>query len=125
RVDLLVPSTFGTVLGEATVSTAQRVPAPALLRGPRLNDDKAAAARESLRVQVDAAVQSLVNQLGLGKSVPASAPAFSTPKPAPAPAAAPTAPSSSAFPVTSPNVEGRGIPAPAGAGVSDILPARR
>ena len=28
RVDLLVPSTFGTVLGEATVSTAQRVPAP-------------------------------------------------------------------------------------------------
>ena len=125
RVDLLVPSTFGAVLGEATVSTAQRVPAPALLRGPRLNDDKAAAARESLRVQVDAAVQSLVNQLGLGKSVPASAPASSAPKPVPAPAAAPTPPSSNAFPVTSPNVEGRGIPAPSGAGASDILPARR
>jgi|GEM_PF-2412853 len=125
RVDLLVPSTFGTVLGEATVSTAQRVPAPALLRGPRLNDDHAAAARESLRVQVDAAVQSLVSQLGLGKSVPASAPASSAPKPVPAPAAAPTPPSSNAFPVTSPNVEGRGIPAPSGAGASDILPARR
>lgn len=125
RVDLLVPSTFGTVLGEATVSTAQRVPAPALLRGPRLNDDHAAAARESLRVQVDAAVQSLVSQLGLGKSVPASAPASSAPKPVPTPAAAPTPPSSNAFPVTSPNVEGRGIPAPSGAGASDILPARR
>lgn len=125
RVDLLVPSTFGAVLGEATVSTAQPVPAPALLRGPRLNDDKAAAARESLRVQVDAAVQSLVNQLGLGKSVPASAPASSAPKPVTAPAAAPTPPSSNAFPVTSPNVEGRGIPAPSGAGASDILPARR
>ena len=122
RVDLLVPSTFGTVLGEATVSTAQRVPAPALLRGPRLNDDHAAAARESLKVQVDAAVQSLVNQLGLGKAAPA--PASSTPRPAPAPAAAPTAPSSNAFPVTSPNVEGRGIPAPAGNGVN-ILPAGR
>ncbi|MBW8468622.1 MAG: hypothetical protein K0M67_10200 [Thiobacillus sp.] len=125
RVDLLVPSTFGTVLGEATVSTAQRVPAPALLRGPRLNDDNAAAARESLKVQVDAAVQSLVNQLGLGKSVPASAPASSAPKPVTAPAAAPTPPSSNAFPVTSPNVEGRGIPAPSGAGGSDFLPARR
>ena len=122
RVDLLVPSTFGTVLGEATVSTAQRVPAPALLRGPRLNDDHAAAARESLKVQVDAAVQSLVNQLGLGKAAPA--PASSAPRPAPAPAAAPTTPTSSAFPVTSPNVEGRGIPAPAGNGVN-ILPAGR
>jgi hypothetical protein len=108
------------VLGEATVSTAQRVPAPALLRGPRLNDDNAAAAREPLRVQVDAAVQSLVNQLGLGKAAPASAPAASAPKPAPAPPAAPMAPSSNAFPVTSPNVEGRGIPAPLGVGVSDL-----
>ena len=125
RVDLLVPSTFGTVLGEATVSTAQRVPAPALLRGPRLNDDHAAAARESLKVQVDAAVQSLVNQLGLGKAAPASAPASSAPKSAPAPASGPTTPSSNAFPVTSPNVEGRGIPAPSGAGASDSLPARR
>jgi len=123
RVDLLEPSTFGTVLGEATVSTAQRVPAPALLRGPRLNDDHAAAARESLKVQVDAAVQSLVNQLGLGKAAPA--PASSAPKPAPAPAAAPMTPSSSAFPVTSPNVEGRGIPAPSGVGASDIPPAGR
>ena len=125
RVDLLVPSTFGTVLGEATVSTAQRVPAPALLRGPRLNDDHAAAARESLKVQVDAAVQSLVNQLGLGQAAPASAPASSAPKPAPAPASVPTAPSSNAFPVTTPNVEGWGIPAPSGAGASDSLPARR
>lgn len=125
RVDLLVPSTFGTVLGEATVSTAQRVPAPALLRGPRLNDDNAAAARESLKVQVDAAVQSLVNQLGLGKAMPASSPAAAPAspalKPASAPASVPTTPSSNAFPVTSPNVEGRDIPAPSGAGASDFL----
>ncbi|WP_374412909.1 hypothetical protein [Hydrogenophaga sp.] len=65
RADLMVPSTFGAVLGEATVATAQRVPAPALLRGPRLNDSNAAAARESLKVQIDAAVRSLVTQLGL------------------------------------------------------------
>lgn len=123
RVDLLVPSTFGTVLGVATVSTAQRVPAPALLRGPRLNDDNAAAVRESLKVQVDAAVQSLVNQLGLGKGAPASGPAAAPATSAPMPAPAPTTPSSNAFPVTSPNVEGRGISAPSGA--SDILPAGR
>ncbi|UCU95023.1 hypothetical protein [Hydrogenophaga taeniospiralis] len=119
RVDLLVPSTFGTVLGEATVSTAQRVPAPALLRGPRLNDDNAAAARESLKVQVDAAVQSLVNQLGLGKAGPAPLAPPAPPKPVPAPTAAPKRPLVNGLPVTSPNVEGRGIPAPLGAGVSD------
>ena len=128
RVDLLVPSTFGAVLGEATVSTAQRVPAPALLIGPRLNDDNAAAARESLKVQVDAAVQSLVNQLGLGKAAPAPAPAPMTPpaapKPAAAPAAAPERPWVNGSPVTSPNVEGRGIPGPSGSGV-DVLPAGR
>ena len=65
RADLLVPSSFGAVLGEATVATAQRIPAPALLTGPRLNDSVAAAARESLKVQIDAAVRSLVTQLGL------------------------------------------------------------
>jgi hypothetical protein len=110
RVDLLVPSTFGAVLGEATVNTAQRVPAPALLTGPRLNDDHAAAARESLKVQVDAAVQSLVNQLGLGKAAPVAAPA--APKPVAAPAAAPERPWVNGSPVTSPNVEGRDIPGP-------------
>lgn len=129
RVDLLVPSTFGAVLGEATVTTAQRVPAPALLRGPRLNDDHAAAARESLKVQVDAAVQSLVNQLGLGKAGPAAAPAPvappAAPKPVPAPAVAPEKPWVNGMPVTSPNVEGRGIPAPSGAVGSDVLPAGR
>ncbi|MBE0586871.1 MAG: hypothetical protein IH617_02360, partial [Hydrogenophaga sp.] len=119
RVDLLEPSTFGTVLGEATVSTAQRVPAPALLRGPRLNDDHAAAARESLKVQVDAAVQSLVNQLGLGKATTTSVAPPAAPKPMPAPTAAPERPLVNGSPVTSPNVEGRGIPAPLGAGVSD------
>lgn len=123
RVDLLVPSTFGAVLGEATVNTAQRVPAPALLSGPRLNDEHAAAARESLKVQVDAAVQSLVNQLGLGKApAPVAPPA--APKPMPAPAAAPERPLVNGLPVTSPNVEGRGIPAPSSSGV-DILPAGR
>lgn len=118
RADLLVPSTFGAVLGEATVNTAQRVPAPALLTGPRLNEDVAAAARESLKVQVDAALQSLVSQLGLGRAV-APAPA-ATPAPAPArspvasPAPAPVEPSVTAQPVTTPTVEGREIPAPAG-----------
>lgn len=118
RADLLVPSTFGAVLGEATVNTAQRVPAPALLTGPRLNEDVAAAARESLKVQVDAALQSLVSQLGLGRAVapapaatPASAPARS---PVASPAPAPVQPSVSAQPVTVPNVEGQEIPAPAG-----------
>ncbi|MGS5089110.1 hypothetical protein ACVC7V_21705 [Hydrogenophaga sp. A37] len=124
RVDLLVPSTFGAVLGEATVTTAQRVPAPALLRGPRLNDDHAAAARESLKVQVDAAVQSLVNQLGLGKAGTAAVETPATPKPVSAPVAAPEKPLANGLPVTSPNVEGRGIPAPAGGGV-DIPPAGR
>ncbi len=126
RVDLLVPSTFGAVLGEATVTTAQRVPAPALLRGPRLNEDHAAAARESLKVQVDAAVQSLVNQLGLGKAAPAPVAPPAAPKPvaAPMPAAASERPLVNGLPVTSPNVEGRGIPAPMGSGV-DVLPAVR
>src|SRR3990167_4107680 len=119
RVDLLVPSTFGAVLGEATVSTAQRVPAPALLIGPRLNDDHTAAARESLKVQVDAAVLSLVNQLGLGQGAPAPV------APKPEPAAAPERPLVNGSPVTSPNVEGRGIPAPSGAGASGVLPAGR
>lgn len=118
RADLLVPSTFGAVLGEATVNTAQRVPAPALLTGPRLNEDVAAAARESLKVQVGAALQSLVSQLGLGKAV------VPAPQPSPvrAPIARPEAPSAaqpalspvSAQPVMAPNVEGREIPAPAG-----------
>jgi hypothetical protein len=101
------------------------VPAPALLTGPRLNEDVAAAARESLKVQVDAALQSLVSQLGLGKAVaPAPAPVPSAaPAPAPAPASsgppppapAPVAkPSANAFPVAPTNVEGRGIPEPSG-----------
>ncbi|MDG5975473.1 hypothetical protein H010_09446 [Hydrogenophaga taeniospiralis CCUG 15921] len=121
RAELLVPSTFGAVLGEATTLTAQRVPAPALLRGPRLNETYAATARESLKVQVDAAVQSLVNQLGLGKGAPAPV----APKSEPAPAAAPEMPLVNGSPVMSPNVEGRGIPAPSGAGASGVLPAGR
>jgi hypothetical protein len=114
RADLLVPSTFGAVLGEATVNTAQRVPAPALLTGPRLNDSVAAAARESLKVQVDAALQSLVSQLGLGKAVvPVSMEA--APAPVQVPVVPPPAPSPvSGQPVTMPSVEGRGIPAPVG-----------
>ncbi len=110
RVDLLVPSTFGAVLGEATVSTAQRVPAPALLTGPRLNETYAAAARESLKVQIDSAVQSLVSQLGLGKAAAAAAGATPLASPAPAPSAQPTAPPGTVQPVIAPNVEGRGIP---------------
>lgn len=116
RADLLVPSTFGAVLGEATVHTAQRVPAPALLTGPRLNDSVAAAARESLKVQVDAAVLSLVGQLGLGAAVAQPAPAAPAAAPvhdavAQPPAASPV----STQPVTAPSgSEGRGIPGPVG-----------
>ncbi|MGM9428949.1 hypothetical protein [Hydrogenophaga sp. MI9] len=113
RADLLVPSTFGAVLGEATVATAQRVPAPALLRGPRLNDSNAAAARESLKVQIDAAVRSLVTQLGLHEA-PAGAATAPVARPAAAPAVQPVNAPVDARPVTAPNVEGRGIPAPAG-----------
>lgn len=115
RADLLVPSTFGAVLGEATVNTAQRVPAPALLTGPRLNEDVADAARESLKVQVDAALQSLVSQLGLGRAVvPATSPVPSAPPPAAGPAPVTTPSPVSAQPVAGPAVEGREIPAPAG-----------
>lgn len=119
RADLLVPSTFGAVLGEATVNTAQRVPAPALLTGPRLNEDVAAAARESLKVQVDAALQSLVSQLGLGRAVAPAPAQAATPKASPAAAASAPAPVPetspvSAQPVTAPRVEGRQIPGPSG-----------
>jgi hypothetical protein len=112
RADLLVPSTFGAVLGEATVNTAQRVPAPALLTGPRLNDSNAAAARGSMKVQLDAALQSLVSQLGLGK---AAAPAAMESSPVPVQATVvppPATPPVSGQPVTTRSVEGRGIPAP-------------
>lgn len=126
RADLLVPSTFGAVLGEATVHTAQRVPAPALLTGPRLNDDVAAAARESLKVQVDAALQSLMSQLGLGKAVSEPAPAQTQlAPPAAVPPTQPARSSVSAHPVTSPSVEGRGIPGPSAVGGSGVLPAGR
>lgn len=116
KADLLVPSTFGVVLGEATVASAQRIPASVLRSGPRLNDNRAAAARESLKVQVDAAVQSLVSQLGLGvkAAVPGAKPATPA-SPAdptvPAPSGEPTLPSGTS-PVTSPEVERRPIPAP-------------
>lgn len=110
RADLLVPSTFGAVLGEATVNTAQRVPAPALLTGPRLNEDVAAAARESLKVQVDTALRSLVTQLGLHEA-PAGA-VTPVARPAAAPAVQPGDAPVDSRPVTAPNVEGRGIPAP-------------
>lgn len=118
RADLLEPSTFGDVLGEATVATAQRVPAPALLRGPRLNDEYAAAARESLRVQVLEAVSSLVNQLGMGaeRPVPAAAPQAPAPvqTPAagrtPAPAVPAVRPGANSHPVNETGVDGRVLP---------------
>lgn len=119
RADLLVPSTFGAVLGEATVATAQRVPAPALLRGPRLNDSVAGAARESLKVQIDAAVRSLVTQLGLHEG-PAGAAVPAVAAPMAAPVAQPGRPPVNAQPVTAPSVEGRGIPGLAGGGTSGV-----
>lgn len=65
KADLLDNRIVGRVVAEATANSAQRIPAPALLAGPRLNADLTPAAREAMQLQVDAAVQSLVTQLGL------------------------------------------------------------
>jgi hypothetical protein len=65
KADLIEVGTFQRILAQSVSANAQRIPAPALLGGPRLNPDHTAAARDALRVQVDAVVTSLLTQLGL------------------------------------------------------------
>ena len=69
KADLIELGTFDRTLAQSVSANAQRVPAPALLSGPRLNPDRAEAARDALRVQVDAVVSSLLTQMGLDQPV--------------------------------------------------------
>ena len=71
-------------------------------------------------VELGREVVGVVGVLGLGKAAPT--PGAS--KPVPAPAAAPERPLVNGLPVTSPNVEGRDIPAPSGSGMDTLLAGR-
>ena len=84
KADLIELGTFDTVIAQSVSANAQRVPAPALLIGPRLNPDTTGAVRDALQIQVDAVVQSLLTQMGLEQPV-----ASAVAKPA---AVAPSAP---------------------------------
>lgn len=106
KADLVELGTFDTVIAQSVSANAQRVPAPALLIGPRLNPDTAGAVRDALQIQVDAVVQSLLTQMGLEQPVasavakPAAvAPSTPTALPQPAKEALPTA-QTSAVPET-------------------------
>ncbi|MEX1165787.1 MAG: hypothetical protein WEK74_02755, partial [Hydrogenophaga sp.] len=82
KADLIELGTFDNVIAQSVSANAQRVPAPALLIGPRLNPDTDGAVRDALQIQVDAVVQSLLTQMGLEQPV---APPVVTPAVAPAP----------------------------------------
>jgi hypothetical protein len=69
KADLIELGTFQRTLAQSVSANAQRVPAPALLGGPRLNPDNTGAARDALRIQVDAVVTSLLTQMGLDQPV--------------------------------------------------------
>lgn len=69
KADLVELGTFDNVIAQSVSANAQRVPAPALLIGPRLNPDTTGAVRDALQVQVDAVVQSLLTQMGLSQPV--------------------------------------------------------
>lgn len=77
KADLVELGTFDNVIAQSVSANAQRVPSPALLTGPRLNAEITGAVRDALQVQVDAAVQSLLTQMGLEQSV--GLPAVKTP----------------------------------------------
>ena len=102
KADLIELGTFDNVIAQSVSANAQRVPAPALLIGPRLNPDTTGAVRDALQIQVDAVVQSLLTQMGLEQPVasalvkPAVAPA---PLPPPVKEALPSA-QTSAVPET-------------------------
>lgn len=92
KADLVALGTFDNVIAQSVSANAQRVPAPALLTGPRLNPDTTGAVRDALQVQVDAVMASLLAQMGLDQPVNAAAvrPASSSvplnARPAPPPA---------------------------------------
>ena len=69
KADLIELGTFDNVIAQSVSANAQRVPAPALLIGPRLNPDTNGAVRDALQIQVDAVVQSLLTQMGLEQPV--------------------------------------------------------
>ncbi|AOW14812.1 hypothetical protein LPB72_20490 [Hydrogenophaga crassostreae] len=69
KADLIELGTFQRTLAQSVSANAQRVPAPALLGGPRLNPEYTGPARDALRVQVDAVVTSLLTQMGLDQPV--------------------------------------------------------
>jgi hypothetical protein len=69
KADLIELGTFQRTLAQSVSANAQRVPAPALLSGPRLNPENTGPARDALRVQVDAVVTSLLTQMGLDQPV--------------------------------------------------------
>ncbi|QCB47057.1 hypothetical protein [Hydrogenophaga sp. PAMC20947] len=88
KADLVALGTFDNVIAQSVSANAQRVPAPALLIGPRLNPDTTGAVRDALQVQVDAVVQSLLTQMGLDQpiaSVAGQAPVALTPGQLPLP----------------------------------------
>ena len=72
KADLVELGTFDNVIAQSVSANAQRVPAPALLIGPRLNPDTTGSVRDALQVQVDAVVQSLLTQMGLEQPVAAA-----------------------------------------------------
>jgi len=69
KADLIELGAFQRTLAQSVSANAQRVPAPALLSGPRLNPEYTDPARDALRVQVDAVVTSLLTQMGLDQPV--------------------------------------------------------
>ena len=107
KADLVALGTFDNVIAQSVSANAQRVPAPALLTGPRLNPDTTGAVRDALQVQVDAVMASLLAQMGLDQTVAPEADklprmggpakAVQVPSPSPDPAA-PAAAQTSAVP---------------------------
>ena len=92
---LVIPATpkflLDNVIAQSVNANAQRVPAPALLSGPRLNLDTTGAVRDALQVQVDAVMASLLAQMGLDQPVNAAVQSASplvplNARPAPSPA---------------------------------------
>jgi hypothetical protein len=107
KADLIELGTFQRVLAQSVSANAQRIPAAALLSGPRLNPDKAGAARDALRVQVDAVVTSLLTQMGLDQPVGGAADL-------------PAAPSSAQRILEAPPAKPTAAPQPAGAQTSPV-----
>ena len=119
KADLIERGSFQQrILAQTVSANAQRIPAPALLGGPRLNPEHSVAARDALRVQVDAVVTSLLTQMGLdqpvGRRAEAAVPTVEPPQ-TPVKVRTPAVDSGEAkpSPVAEPIVVGPGEPLPA------------